>query len=67
MAVLKSVDWINDAFEIGVIPAAVCLDMKEAFDTVDHSELILALDSIGVKGSSMVWFSSYLHIRYQIV
>ena len=67
IAVLKLVDWISDAFEAGLIPAAVFLDMKKAFDTVDHSELIQALDSIGVKGSSLEWFSSYLHNRYQIV
>ena len=41
--------------------------MKKAFDMVNHSELIRALDSTGVKGSSLEWFSTYLHIRYQIV
>jgi hypothetical protein len=48
MAVLKLVDWISDAFEAGLLPTAVILDMKKAFNTVDHSELIQVLDSIRV-------------------
>ena len=67
IAVLTLVNWINDAFEAGLLPAAVFLDMRKPFDTVDHSGLIQALASIGVKGSSLEWFSSYLHDRYQIV
>ena len=67
MAVLKLVDYIKYASEADLIPAAVFLDMRIAFGTVDHSELIQALDSIGVKGSRLEWFSSYLHNRYQIV
>ena len=60
MAVLKLVDWIKNAFEAVFISAAVFLD-KNAFDTVDQSEVIQARKSIGVKNSSLEWFSLYLH------
>ena len=40
---------------------------KKTFDTVDHPGLIQVLALIGVRGSSLEWFSSYLNDRYQIV
>ena len=67
MAVLKLVDWINDAYEAGLIPAAEFLNMRKTFNMVDHTDLIQALALIGVKGSSLEWLSSYLHNWYQIV
>ena len=40
------------------------LDFSAAFDTVDHSTLLLRLRTrFGVKGSALVWFESYLASR----
>ena len=36
MTFIKLVGWINDFFEAGLIPEAVFLDMRKAFDTGDH-------------------------------
>ena len=43
----------------------VVLDLRKAFDTVDHDILLAKLNAMGVK--SIDWFSSYLKNRQQIV
>ena len=45
----------------------IYLDLSKAFDKVPHSLLLLKLNSYGISGSPLSWFSSYLTGRYQRV
>ena len=42
------------------------LDLKKAFDTVDHDILCQKLRSIGLKQSCVSWFDTYLKGRFQV-
>lgn len=42
---------------------AVFIDIKRAFDMVDHNLLLRKLQSIGFRGASQKWFKSYLSNR----
>lgn len=44
---------------------AVFLDLKRAFETVDHTILCAVLSHYGVRGKALDWFRSWLHDRRQ--
>ena len=58
-------DNIFDSKSKGNTPAIIFLDIKKAFDTVDHDILIDKLKFYGVDGTVILWFKSYLEGRKQ--
>ena len=43
------------------------LDLKKAFDTVNHSLLIKKMYAYGIRGNILKWFESYLADRSQYI
>ena len=58
-------DEILESMDKGCVTGAVFLDLRKAFDTVDHLLLISKRTSLGVAGKSLEWFRSYLSGRVQ--
>ena len=44
---------------------AIFIDLKKAFDTVNHDILLRKLEHIGIRGRVLMWVSNYLHDRSQ--
>ena len=51
----------------GKATGAIFLDLKKAFDTINHALLIKKLEKDGISGNSLKWFISYLNERSQTV
>ena len=51
----------------GNVVGAVFLDLKKAFDTVDHDILLSKLSTFNFSKQALSWFASYLHSRKQCV
>ena len=58
-------DNVFDSKSKGNTPAIIFLDIKKAFDTVDHDILIDKLKFYGIDGTVILWFKSYLEGRKQ--
>ena len=58
-------DKIYDSKSQANKPAIIFLDIKKAFDTVDHAILIKKLKFYGVDGNVILWLRNYLQGRYQ--
>ena len=48
-----------------LLSGLLLVDLKKAFDVVDHSVLLFKLNSYGCSPSSVEWFTSYLSNRSQ--
>ena len=60
-------DFILNNMDNGYVTGAIFLDLKKAFDTVNHNVLIDKLKRYGVDGIELSWFKSYLSNRSQAV
>lgn len=59
-------EWYR-AMDENYIILAVFLDFKRAFETINRDLLIKKLEKIGMGGTVLKWFQSYLHNRQQKV
>ena len=66
-AVVYLTDYILEHMDRQMITGAVFIDLKKAFDLVDHECLLFKLEHYGVRGSSLDWFRNYLTTRTQRV
>ena len=59
-------DWLA-AMDQGFYTGAIFLDLRKAFDVVNHDLLMAKLQTYGCSSSTLLWFRSYLSDRRQCV
>ena len=55
------------ALDKGKTVAIAFLDLRKAFDNVDHQRLLLKLKSLNISGTVLMWFADYLSDHWQRV
>ena len=58
-AVITLIDRISAALDSGRAVVGCYIDLKKAFDTVNHRILINKLQLYGIRGHILDWFRSY--------
>ena len=60
---LYAVDTITQALNNGDSVYAAFLDLRKAFDLLDHCLLLQCLFELGISGVELKWFTDYLTHR----
>ena len=65
LALTQFTDEVLSNMDNGLVNGVVFIDLKKAFDTVDHGIMLGKLKSIGVTSTHLAWLNSYLSSRCQ--
>ena len=60
-------DRITQALDRSLTTCVAFLDLRKAFDLLDHHILLSQLHDLGVGGGALNWFTNYLSNHYQRV
>ncbi len=62
-ALIDLFEKITDAIDNKRYTIGVFIDLKKAFDTINHTILLQKLEHFGIRGVALDWLSSYLKIE----
>ena len=66
-ALMEIKEHTKESIDKGKFGCGVYIDLRKAFDTVNHSILFKKMEHYGVRGVLLEWFKSYLTGRNQYV
>ena len=66
-ALITATNFIYNALNEKMLSIAVSIDLKKAFDTINHSILLRKLSVYGIRDRALSWFTTYIQNRCQKV
>ena len=66
-SLVEITEVIKESIDNGRYGCGIFIDLKKAFDTVNHRILLSKLEQYGIRGALLKWFESYLTNRTQYV
>ena len=66
-ALMEITERIKESIDSGKFGCGIFIDLRKAFDTVNHTILLNKLEHYGIRGIPLEWFRSYLTDRKQHV
>ena len=66
-ALMQIIETIKETIDNKKYGCGIFIDLRKAFDTVNHEILLNKLDHYGIRGIALNWFKSYLFNRKQYV
>ena len=66
-ALIQITKRIKESIDKGKFGCGIFIDLRKAFDTVNHNILLMKLEHYGIRDSALLWFESYLNKRKQFV
>ena len=67
LAILDLIEELTSALDDNKYTIGVFIDLRKAFDTIDHGLLLKKMEHLGIRGVVNNWLSSYLNNRKQYV
>ena len=67
LSLISITETIKKTMEEGKYGCGVFIDLRKAFDTVNHEVLLKKLEHYGIRDAALLWFKSYLTDRKQYV
>ena len=66
-ALIKITEKIRESIDKGKFGCGIFIDLRKAFDTVNHEILLFKMEHYGIRGSTLKWSKSYISERKQYV
>ena len=60
-ALIQITEQITSLIENGKYGCGIFIDLRKAFDTVNHAILLRKMEHYGIRGMALQWFKSYLN------